>query len=342
MHLLKELCETTAVSGREQALIELMTRELKKSCGSVRTDGMGNVIGLKKAKKAGAKKVMLAGHMDEIGFIVTHVDKGGFIRFSPRGGHAPRVLISQRVLIHGKKDVLGVVEGTPWLIKREEFKKAPDLKDLYIDTGMSAKQINKLVSVGDVIVLDRGFVEQEGVYMSKAFDDRVGCYVILEAMRRLKKSDADIYAVGTTQEEVGLRGALGAARAIAPDIGIAVDITAACDVPGVPEHEQVVKLGGGVAIKLNDQASISNHGIVEFLKKLAKKHKIKYQLEVLPFGGTDARGMQWFGEGPVCTLSVPTRHAHSPSEVVHKKDVEATVRMLVRFLENVSRCPIKF
>ncbi|MFH2204768.1 MAG: M42 family metallopeptidase [Elusimicrobiota bacterium] len=342
MQLLKELCETSAIAGREQPMIDLMTRELKKTCDEVSVDGMGNVIGLKRAKKKGAKKVMIAGHMDEIGFIVTHIDKSGFIRFAPRGGHAPRVLISQRVLIKGRKDVLGVVEGSPWLMKREDMQKVPDLKDLFIDAGLTHKELAKLIGVGDIIVLDRGFVEQGGALISKAFDDRIGCYVVLEAMRRIRKPDADIYAVGTSQEEVGIRGAIGAARTVVPDIGIAVDITLACDTPGVPEHAQITQLGGGVAIKINDMASISNHGIVEHLKNLARRNKIKYQMEVLPFGGTDARGMQWFGEGPVCTLSVPTRHAHSPNELIHKKDVEATIKLLVKFLENVSSCRLEF
>jgi endoglucanase len=207
---------------------------------------------------------------------------------------------------------------------------------------MNKKKLEKIVKIGDMIVLDRKFVRQRDIYMAKAFDDRIGCYVILETMKRLKKTNVDVYAVGTAQEEVGVRGAIGAAKDIKPDFGIAIDVTSAMDIPGVSEHEQVAKLGEGVAIKINDQGSISNHGIVEFLKKLAKKHNIKYQLEILSFGGTDAAAMQRFGRGPVCTLSVPTRYVHSPNEMIHKDDVEATISLLVKFIEECEQCTLAF
>ena len=196
----------------------------------------------------------------------------------------------------------------------------------------------KWVRVGDPVVLDRGFVEQGDCYISKAFDNRVGCYVVLETMKRLRAHAVDVYAVGSSQEEVGIRGMKRAAQSVTPDIGVAVDVTAAFDTPGVPDHEQVTTLGGGTAIKINDQATISNHGVVEFMKKLAVKHKIKHQLEVLPFGGTDAGGMQLFGDGAVCTLSVPTRYVHSPSEIIHKGDLRASIDLLVKFLESAEHC----
>ena len=176
-----------------------------------------------------------------------------------------------------------------------------------------------------MVVLERDFLEQGDICMAKAFDDRVGCFVALEAMRRLKKVPVDVYVVGTTQEEVGVRGAYTAARGIVPDLGIALDVTAAFDVPGVAEHEQVSLLGNGTAIKIADAASISNHGMVKFLQALARKHRIKHQFEILPFGGTDASAMQRNGGGAVCTLSVPTRYVHSPNEILHKKDLEATI-----------------
>ena len=344
MKLLKKLCEASGVSGRENAIIEIMKKELKSSTDKITVDSIGNVIGYKKAKKKNALKIMLAGHMDEIGFIVTHIDKEGYIRFSPRGGHIPRVLISQRVKLIGKKELIGVVEGPDVLAsgKKEEFSKAPELKDLFIDVGMKEKEVKKYLDVGDIIVLDRTFEEQNDVYISKAFDDRIGCYVMLEAMKRLKNSNVDVYAVGTTQEEVGIRGAKRAAREIIPDIGIALDITAAVDIPSVPPHQQITKLGNGVAIKINDSNSISNHGIVETMKKIAKQNKIRYQLEVLPFGGTDAAAMQLFGDGPVCTLSIPTRYAHSPNEMIHKKDVKSCIDLLVKFIEKAETCKLEF
>lgn len=342
MKLLKELCEAPGISGREQAIIEIMSRELRKTTDNVEVDGLGNVI----ARREGAGKapvIMLAAHMDEIGFIVSHIDNNGFLRFSPRGGHIPRVLISQRVKIYGRKVITGVVEGNPpFLASPENQKKIPELRELFIDTGYKRKELDKIISIGDQIVLDRGFIEQGNVYLSKAFDNRVACYIICEVMRLLPQVASRVYAVGTAQEEVGLRGAWNAARKISPDFGIAVDITGAYDIPGVAEHEQVTRLGEGAAIKINDSNSISNHGLVEFLKHLAEENKIKYQMEILPFGGTDAAAMQRYGAGPVCTISIPTRYAHSPNEMIHKTDLKSAIKLLLKFIERSRDCQISF
>ncbi|MBL6991323.1 MAG: M20/M25/M40 family metallo-hydrolase [Bacteriovoracaceae bacterium] len=346
MKLLEKLCQAAAIPGREQEVIDIMQKELKKTCHKVTIDDIGNVTALHRPYKKNAKNVLIAGHMDEIGFIVSYIDKSGFIRFSPRGGHIPKVLISQRVRIVGKKEIVGIVESTPAFLKRDEAKKASDIKDMYIDTGLSVKEVNKVIQVGDIIVLDRPFTMQGDVCISKAFDDRVGCYVVLETMKQLSKSKklgkVNVYAVGTTQEEVGLRGAKGVAKDLIPDFTIAIDVTAAFDTPGVAEHQQVSKLGEGVAIKINDMGSISNDGIVQFMKKLAQKYKIKHQMEVLPFGATDAAGIQAFGSGAVCTLSVPARYVHSPNEMVNKLDVKATIGLLVKFIEECAACKLQF
>lgn len=343
MELLKELCETPGIPGREQAIIDIMKRELEKSCDEVQVNALGNVIGIKKSGKQDAKKVLIAGHMDEIGFVVSHIDKNGFIRFAKRGGHVSRTLISQRVRIFGEKEIIGIVEGSPpFLQKQEERKKVPEIKDLFIDTGMEKEALEEIVDIGDMIVLDRGFIRQGDLYISKAFDNRIGCYVVLETMKRLKDIDVDVYGVGTSQEEVGIRGAMNVAKEINPDYGIAIDVTGCYDLPGVSEHEYVTELGNGVAIKINDSASISNHGIVKFMKELAKKYEINYQMEILPHGGTDAAGFQRFGKGPVVTLSVPTRYVHSPNEMLHKDDVEATIQLLVKFIEEANACKLEF
>lgn len=343
MKLLKELCEAPGIPGREQAIIDIMSRELSETCDEVNVDGFGNVIGVKKGKGKNPLRVMLAGHMDEIGFIVSHIDKNGYIRFSPRGGHIPRTILSQRVKIYGKKTLIGIVEAAPaFLASAEARAKVPALKDMFIDTGLNEKDLKKIISLGDIIVLDREFKKQGNVLISKAFDNRIACYVIIEAMKRIGDCDAEIYAVGTAQEEVGIRGAWGAAKDIDPDYGMAVDVTAAFDTPGVAEHEQVTKLGEGTAIKINDASSISNHGVVKFLTKLAKDNKIKYQYEILPFGGTDAAAMQKNGQGPVVTLSLPTRYVHSPNEMLHKKDIEATIQLMVKFIENCQNCKLEF
>ena len=342
--LLEELCSLPGIPGREQPIIDVMSRELKSSCDSVNIDNLGNVIGIKKSKKKNALRVMIAGHMDEIGFIVSHIDDNGFISFSPRGGHVPRVLINQRVRIYGKKESLvGVVEASPAFLDREAMSKVPDFKKMYIDTGLKGKELKKIIEVGDIIVMEGEFVRQGDNYISKAFDNRIGCFVVLEVMRRLKskKLDVEVLALGSTQEEVGVRGAIGAAYENSPDMGIALDVTAAFDLPGISPQQQVTKLGEGVAIKISDSGTISNHGMVKFLKDLAIKNKIKYQMEILPFGGTDAKAFQMQGAA-VATLSLPARYVHSPTEMIAKKDIEATIDLLVKFLEQAHRCKLEF
>jgi endoglucanase len=343
MELLKKLCETPAIPGREQKIINLMKLELKETCDSVSVDAMGNVIGVKKSGRKNARKIMISAHMDEIGFIVTHVDDNGFIRLAPRGYHMPRTLCSQRVRILGKKDLVGVAEVTPSRGDPKKRDEVPKVQDMFVDTGLG-KAVKKSVAVGDIVVLERSFLEQGDVYISKAFDDRIGCYMLIEAMKRVqkKKLPVDVYAVGSTQEEVGLRGAKGAAKDVVPDIGVALDVTDASDVPGVGAAQRTTELGKGVAIKINDAAAICNHGIVKYLQALAKKHKIKHQMEVLAAGGTDMGAMQLFGSGAVCALSIPTRYIHTPNEMISKQDLKASVDLLVRFLETADKCKLEF
>jgi len=343
MGLLKTLCETPAVPGREQKLIDVMKENLTPYCDSVSIDSMGNVIGQKNCKQKNAKTVMISAHMDEIGFVVNHVDKNGFVRIVPRGFHMPRTLCSQRVRIIGKKEWIGIAEVAPALQDTKKRDEIPELRSMFVDTGLG-KAATKAIAVGDFVVLDRSFQEQGEVCISKAFDDRVGCYVLLETMKQLhhKELPAHIYAVASVQEEVGLRGARGAAKSLNPDIGVALDVTIAADVPGISEDQQVTALGNGVAIKINDSSAICNHGLVKQLQNLAKKHKIKHQMEVLSGGGTDTAAMQMFGSGAVCALSIPTRHIHTPNEMVHKGDIKACVDLLARFLQDADKVKLEF
>ncbi len=343
MKLLKSLCETPAVPGREQRLIDLMKDHLTPYCDDISIDAMGNVIGRKHSKQKNARTVMISAHMDEIGFVVNHVDKNGFIRIVPRGFHMPRTLCSQRVRIIGKKELIGIAEVAPALQDAKKRDEVPELKSMFIDTGLG-KAAAKAVAVGDFVVLERSFEEQGDVCISKAFDDRAGCYVLLETMKQLHKLDLPVHvcAVGSVQEEVGLRGARGAAKSVTPDIGVALDVTVAADVPGISEDQQVTVLGNGVAIKINDSSAICNHGLVKQLQTLAKKHKIKHQMEVLSGGGTDTAAMQMFGSGAVCALSIPTRYIHTPNEMVHKSDLAASVNLLKLFLQNADKAKLEF
>ncbi|MCX6639791.1 MAG: M42 family metallopeptidase [bacterium] len=334
MELLKKLTSAVGVSGREDDVRALIIKEMKPLVENVKTDVMGNVIGFRKGAKR--VKLVLAAHMDEIGFMVNHVDEKGFLRIIPLGGFDPRTLMAQRVTVHGKKTLNGVIGSKPiHVLSEEEKKKTLKVEEYFVDVGLPGDKVKKLVSVGDVVTWRREMDELGDCVTSKAFDDRVGVYVMLEALRQIKGKalPCDLYAVATVQEEVGVRGATTSAIGIDPDIGVAVDITLANDVPGAAEHEQVTKLGEGAAIKILDSYSISNPKLVDHLKAIAEKRKIKFQLELLPRGGTDAGALQRAGsKAAVVTISIPTRYAHSTVETIHKKDVEACIDLLAAYI----------
>ena len=334
--LLKELCEAPGVPGCEDAIRKIVIRELKKSCNSVKTDLLGNVIGFMRGKgpAKSRRRVMISAHMDEIGFIVSHIDDNGFLRVDTVGGINPKTMIAQRVWVFGKKKLHGVIGSKPiHILKEEERKKPASIDEVFIDVGMPGKQVKKIVSVGDPVVLEQSYAEIGNNVCCKALDDRVGVYVMLEAVKKAKGAKADIYAVGSVQEEVGLRGAITSAFDVDPQVGIALDVTLACDVPGAGKHQQITALGEGTAIKLKDSSSLSNPKLVKKLRAIAKQKKIKHQLEILPRGGTDAGAMQRTRGGvAVCTISIPTRYVHSVVEMAHKDDIKASIDLLAAFL----------
>ncbi len=334
LKLLKALVESHAVSGREEGIRALIRKEMTAVGCKVTTDAMGNVIGFRKGK--GKAKVMLAGHMDEIGFIVSHVDKEGFIRFQPCGGFDPRTLMSQRVFVHAsKKRLLGVMGAKPiHVLTEDEIKKPLKVTDYFVDLGLPGKEVNKLVEIGDPITMAREMDELGDCITAKALDNRIGVWLMIEALRKVKRHDVDVYAVATTQEEVGIRGALAAARDVHPDVGLALDVTIACDTPGADQKDHITKLGQGTAIKIMDGASISNPKLVQELRAIAKRKKIKFQMEILPRGGTDAGAIrQVTGHCAVGAISVPLRYVHSTVEMVHKDDLEASINLLAAYLE---------
>ncbi len=337
LDLLRRLSEAAGVPGREEAVREIVVEELKPLVDEIRVDALGNVIARRDGQ--GGPKVMLAAHMDEIGFLVSHVDeKTGFLRIDPVGGFDPRVLLAKRVIVHTESgDLLGAIGSKPVHVLTEEERKKPvELRDLFVDVGLPAEEVKARVQVGDFITLRQDFVQMGELVSGKALDDRVGLFTMIEAVRKLQNADhsADIYAVATVQEEVGLRGARVSGYGISPDVGIALDVTIASDVPGAQESDYVTKLGQGVAIKIKDSASISNPKLVRFLRKLAEEQGIPYQLEILPRGGTDAGAMQLTKEGVAAvTLSIPTRYVHSVIESAHVRDIEATIELLAAFLK---------
>lgn len=338
MKLLQELSEAAGVPGREDNIRAIVCRELKKHVDSISIDTMGNVITFKQGSSRDRRKVMFAAHMDEIGFYVSYIDERGFLRLQEVGGFDTRNLFARRVIIHTTKGPLrGVLNpsGKPvHTASPEERRATKEVSDFFVDLGLPGKVVAKQVQVGDMVTLDAPFVEFGEYASGKCLDNRVQVYVGIETLRSMKKPKHDIYGVFTVQEEVGLRGAFTSTYGIAPDIGIALDTTIASDTPGVPGEQKITALGKGVGIKVMDGSVICDRDLVDTFVSLAKKHKIKHQLEVLPRGGTDAGAIQRSRAGvKTITLSVPTRYIHTVTETVHKGDVEATKALLRRFLE---------
>ena len=342
LDLLKRLCETPGIPGYEERIREIVIPELRETCDEVSTDALGNVIGIKRGAgvQGGApRKVMLAAHMDEIGFMVSHVDDRGFLRLQPLGGFDPRALFQQRVMVHAQdgqsyRGVLAPAAKPAHLLSEAERDKAPKLQELYVDLAMPGERVKQAVAAGDMITLDRTVEEVGDCVIGKAFDDRISVFIMIEALRALRQASCDIYAVATTQEEVGLRGAQTSAYAIEPDISVALDVTLAMDLPGAADQEQITRLGAGTAIKLMDSSSISNPKLVRAFRETAEREGIKYQMEILPRGGTDAGAMQRARAGSAAiTLSTPTRYVHTVNEMAHKEDVQASITLLARFLE---------
>ena len=338
MELLKRLSEAAGVPGHEAEIRAIITEALSDYMDTLRTDHLGNLIARRKGE---GPVVAIAAHMDEIGFIVSFIeDKTGFLRIQPLGGFDPKTLVSQRVVVHAEKgDLIGCIGSKPIHILTEEERKKPlELKDLFVDLGMPEEKVKELVAIGDMITLKQDFLTYQNVVSGKALDDRAGVYIGIEAIKRAKEIACDLYFVGTTQEEVGLRGARVAGFAVKPQIGIALDVTIAADTPDVSGAQQVTRFGKGVAIKLTDSASISHPGLVQVMRRLAEEREIPYQMEVLPHGGTDAGALQMAQEGAaVITLSLPTRYVHSVVEMAHTADLEATINLVMAFLETADK-----
>lgn len=337
--LLKQICEMPGAPGYEKRIRDLVIDLVRPLADEVKVDNMGNVTAVKKSKKnPDAKKVMVAAHMDEIGFIVTHIDDKGFVRFHTLGGFDPKTLTAQRVIVHGKTDLIGVMGSKPiHVMTPEERNKLPQITDYFIDMGMPKEEVEKYVSVGDTITRDRELIEMGNCVNCKSIDNRVAVYILIETLRLLDNPAYDVYATFTVQEEVGIRGANVAAHGINPDFGIALDTTIAFDVPGAQPHEKITELGKGTAIKIMDASTICDYRMVAFMKKTAEKHQVKWQPEILTAGGTDTAGVQRNGKnGSIAgAISIPTRHLHQVIEMAHKEDITQSVALLKACLEDL-------
>lgn len=337
--LLKQICEIAGAPGFEKRVRGLVIELITPHADEVKTDNLGNVIALKKGtRNPDGKRVMVAAHMDEIGFIVTHIDDNGFLRFHTLGGFDPKTLTAQRVIVHGKKDLIGVMGSKPiHVMSQEERNKLPKTTDFFIDLGMSKEEVEKYISIGNPVTRDRELIEMGDCVNCKSIDNRVAVFILIETLKKLENPAYDVYATFTVQEEVGIRGANVAAHGINPDFGIALDTTIAFDVPGAQAHEKVTELGKGTAIKIMDAMTICDYRMVDFMKKTADNEKITWQPEILTAGGTDTAGVQRMGkQGAIAgAISIPTRHLHQVIEMAHKSDIQGSIDLLVACLEQI-------
>jgi endoglucanase len=335
--LLTRLCETPGAPGREERIREIVRAELAPVADAVEEDPLGSLV----ARRAGGggPRLMLAAHMDEIGFMVSHVEDGGFLRLIPLGGFDPKTLTAQRVTVHGREDLLGVLGGKAvHLMSDEEKKRAPKLDDYYVDVGLPADRVRELVRPGDVVTRERALARLGDLLTCKSLDNRAGLYVMIQAMKALGDHACEVVAVASVQEEVGLRGARVATARIRPQLGLAIDITLANDGPGTKPHERVTTVGGGAAIKVYDGSTIVPRAVVDHLLAIGADRDIPTQLEVLPAGGTDTRELALSGDGAMAgCVSIPTRYVHQVVESCHPDDLDAAVDLVVAFCETAHR-----
>lgn len=311
MELLNKLTQVNGVSGNERAVSEIIKNEVESFCDEIYTDAMGNLIA---HKKGNGKRLMFAAHADEIGIIITHIDKNGFARFKNLGGVYVKQLVGRRVSFEdGTIGVIGCEE--------ENYGKKPSYESLYIDTG------SRTVKIGDTAAFVGGFYTDGKTVVSKALDNRTGCYMLIKAMREIKNNKNDLYFVFTSQEEVGLRGARTAAFSIEPDYAVAVDVTDTGDTPEAPVME--VSLGKGAAIKIMDRSILCDADVRVKMLETAKKHGIPYQLEIMNVGGTDAGAIHLTRAGiKTGGISLPVRYVHTPSEMADISDIKACTELI--------------
>jgi endoglucanase len=329
MKLLETLCTAYGPSGREDKVRQIIENEVGSLGVEIKTDPMGNLICHRSPKgtRKHVKKIMFCAHMDEIGVIVTHIDKHGFLRFTGVGGVFPEYIPYQHVIF--ENGMTGVIGMEP----RRDQTKPLLLENMYIDIGARDKDdALKIVRIGDIAAFHRPASRIGKRFTSKALDDRVGCFCLIETLRQIKKSVNDLYFVFSVQEEVGLRGARTGAYAIAPAYAIAVDVTVTGDAPEAEKME--VGLGKGTAIKVKDSSFIAHPAIKDKLISIAERLKIPYQLEVLLRGTTDAAVIQLIKEGVVSgVISIPTRYVHTTCETCDLGDVDWTVKLLTAVAE---------
>lgn len=322
--LLKELVGIYGPTSNERLIREYIINEIKDFVDETFVDSLGNLIA---RKKGTGKRVMISAHMDQIGLMVIDIDEKGFVRFTNVGGISPIISLSQQVVF--ENGTIGVIYAEPV----DDISKLK-LENMYIDIGaFSKEEAEQKVSIGDICIYKSEYVENENVVFTPYLDDRVGCFIAIEALKSIESPINDLYFVFSVQEEVGLRGAKTAAYRVDPDVGIALDVTSHGDTPKAKRF--AIGLNKGAAIKVKDNSIICHPKVKDLLVKLAKDNEIPYQMEVLEFGGTDSGAIHVNKEGvPSGVISIPTRYVHSTVEMASKNDIINCTKLLVEFLQN--------
>lgn len=332
--LLKELTEASGVPGYEEQIRKIVRRELEFSVDEIHRDRMGNVVGTIYGETD--YTVVIAAHMDEIGFMVRHIDEEGFLELTPLGGWDPRVVRAQRVTVHTENDDLpGIIGSPPRHSITDGEEETLDIEDVRIDLGLDPEVVTEKVTVGDAVTMKQN-TEFVGDHVTgKALDDRVCLLAMLEAAKRIDNPEVTVHFAATVQEEVGLRGARVLGFDLDPDLAIALDVTVANDITGFSEGENITELGDGAGIKVQDASVLTNPKVHQRMRDVAEERDIPYQLEVFPIGGTDTAGFQLSGGATaVGGISVPTRYMHTVTESAHCEDIEAVIDLLYAFIES--------
>lgn len=335
--LLKKLVMSPSISGYEKNIRDMMAKELKPYVDEIRIDKIGNLIC---RKGSGSPKIMLTAHMDELGLMVKYIDDSGFIRFETIGGWDPKVLLAQKFKIHGSNGpVIGVVGSKPiHLQEKEDVKNPVKLTEMFMDIGAKdRKEAEKMgVRIGDYIT-NYGEFDKLGPSKVTAygFDDRIGCLVMIEVMKNIKKVKGTVYAVGTVKEEIGLIGIRGPVFSINPDIVIALDVTTSGDTPELKPYDATSKLGEGPVLMIKDAISIIQTEMKDWVEDVSRKNKIKLQFDVVSGGATDASVTPMIREGvPSISILTPSRYLHTPVEVADMNDVKESVKLIIELVKS--------
>ncbi|MFC7783034.1 M42 family metallopeptidase [Rossellomorea sp. GCM10028870] len=343
--MLKDLTDAKGVPGNEREVRNVMKRYIEPFADEMTTDNLGSLI----AKKVGDEngpKIMVAGHLDEVGFMITQIDSKGFLRFQTVGGWWSQVMLAQRVtIVTGKGEVTGIIGSKPPHILPPEARKKPvDIKDMFIDIGASSREEVQEwgVKPGDMVVPHFEFtvMNNEKMLLAKAWDNRIGCAIAIDVLKNLKGQEHPnvVYGVGTVQEEVGLRGARTSASKIQPDIAFGVDVGIAGDTPGVSDKEASSKMGEGPQIILYDASMVSHKGLRDFVTSTADEHNIPYQFDAIAGGGTDSGAIHLTANGvPALSITIATRYIHSHAAMLHRDDYENAVKLITEVIKKLDK-----